>query len=78
MFHLILNAYWEALDFELPPTGERGAWRRWIDTGYAAPGDIVEWRLRPACFRNLLPRGAAFGSHAIHGSGLKRFQHCLS
>ena len=23
LFHVILNAYWEPLDFELPPAGER-------------------------------------------------------
>ena len=31
-FHLILNAYWEPLEFELPPAGDGGPWRRWIDT----------------------------------------------
>lgn len=43
-FHLILNAYWETLDFELPPapTGER--WRRWIDTFLPSPDDITEWK----------------------------------
>ena len=32
--HLILNAYWEPLDFELPPrqSGVELSWRRWIDT----------------------------------------------
>jgi isoamylase len=34
LFHLILNAYWEPLDFELPPAanGNTNPWRRWIDT----------------------------------------------
>jgi isoamylase len=46
VFHLILNAYWEALDFELPPVGNgRGnQWRRWIDTALDSPNDIVEWQ----------------------------------
>jgi len=46
LFHLILNAYWEALDFELPPVSEVGGnpWRRWIDTALALPNDIVEWQ----------------------------------
>ena len=36
--HLIANAYWEALDFELPQIGrERVSWRRWINTGLASP-----------------------------------------
>ncbi|HXA21284.1 MAG TPA: glycogen debranching protein GlgX [Acetobacteraceae bacterium] len=45
VFHLILNAYWEPLDFELPP--DMGAWRRWIDTSLHAPQDIVEWQAAP-------------------------------
>jgi glycogen operon protein len=44
--HLILNAYWESLEFELPQlknnSGEE-KWRRWIDTSLASPNDIVEW-----------------------------------
>jgi isoamylase len=49
LFYLILNAYWEALDFELPQIGEFGeqAWRRWIDTTLDAPDDIVEWESAP-------------------------------
>ncbi len=48
-FYLILNAYWEALDFELPQTGTGpgDTWRRWIDTTLDSPGDIVEWRDAP-------------------------------
>ncbi|HET6574814.1 MAG TPA: glycogen debranching protein GlgX [Fimbriiglobus sp.] len=47
-FHLILNAYWETLEFELPPTtADRGPWRRWIDTFLPSPQDIVEWRAAP-------------------------------
>ncbi len=43
--HLILNAYWEPLDFELPPAGKGGdePWRRWIDTAQEPPNDIVPW-----------------------------------
>ena len=42
--HLIANAYWEALDFELPQIGRPGiSWRRWINTGFASPQDIVHW-----------------------------------
>jgi isoamylase len=44
-FHAILNAYWEPLEFELPPPGENGTpWSLWIDTGLESPQDIVEWR----------------------------------
>jgi glycogen operon protein len=44
--HLILNAFWEPLEFELPPAA--GAWRRWIDTSLQSPEDIVEWQKAPA------------------------------
>jgi len=45
-FYLILNAYWEPLEFELPASGEggAGAWRRWIDTALASPHDVVPWQ----------------------------------
>ena len=49
LMHLILNAYWEPLDFELPPAGKgRGiGWRRWIDTAQPTPHDIVPWEKAP-------------------------------
>jgi glycogen operon protein len=40
--HLIFNAYWEPLEFELPD-GNRGPWKRWIDTTLDPPNDIVHW-----------------------------------
>jgi glycogen operon protein len=45
-FYVILNAYWEALDFELPHPRENSedAWRRWIDTTLDSPHDIAEWQ----------------------------------
>jgi glycogen operon protein len=46
--HLILNAYWEALTFELPQPSGEGPWRRWIDTALDSPNDIVPWRDAPA------------------------------
>ncbi len=40
--HLILNAYWEPLDFELPiPDVPADGWRRVIDTSLEAPDDIA-------------------------------------
>ena len=45
-FHLILNAYWEPLKFELPEL-DHGRWRRWIDTGCESPEDIVPWEQAP-------------------------------
>jgi len=49
LIHLILNAYWEPLDFELPPVGSgaRNQWRRWIDTAQETPNDIVPWEKAP-------------------------------
>lgn len=45
LIYVILNAYWEALDFELPVLGNRiGNWRRWIDTALDSPHDICEWK----------------------------------
>jgi glycogen operon protein len=48
-FHLILNAYWEPLDFELPDETEShgNPWRRWIDTSLDSPEDIVDWPAAP-------------------------------
>jgi isoamylase len=50
LFHLISNAYWEPLDFELPPVnnGCRDPWRRWIDTYLDSPQDIVSWQTAPS------------------------------
>ena len=47
--HFIFNAYWEPLDFELPPIGAAKpfSWRRWIDTFQEPPEDIVAWRDAP-------------------------------
>ncbi len=45
LLYVILNAYWEALDFELPRLKDRtGIWRRWIDTALDTPNDICEWK----------------------------------
>jgi isoamylase len=48
-FHAMLNAYWEPLEFELPPVCERSedSWRRWIDTTLDSPNDIVDWQTAP-------------------------------
>jgi isoamylase len=46
--HIILNAYWEPLVFELPFTAREGdQWRRWIDTSLDSPYDIVDWPTAP-------------------------------
>ncbi len=46
--HLILNSYWEPLEFELRLLSEgRDAWRRWIDTALDPPHEIIEWQAAP-------------------------------
>jgi len=49
LVHLILNAYWESLEFELPRAGDDDgdSWHRWIDTTLDSPQDIVEWGTAP-------------------------------
>ncbi len=50
VLHVIVNAYWEPLSFELPldARGAVGAWRRWIDTSLESPEDIVDPERAPA------------------------------
>ncbi len=45
-FYLILNAFWEPLEFDLPIL-ESGTWRRWIDSSLDSPCDIVPWETAP-------------------------------
>jgi isoamylase len=47
LFHFVLNAYWEPLEFELPKLNAGKQWRRWIDTGLDSPNDIVSWTAAP-------------------------------
>jgi glycogen operon protein len=54
-FYMITNAFWDALEFELPTIrdpGGSGWWRRWIDTGLESPQDIVEWQTAAAVAGN--------------------------
>ena len=45
LFHVILNAYWQPLDFELArlDNAAENPWRRWIDTALDSPHDILAW-----------------------------------
>ena len=40
--HVLLNAYWEALEFELPPLPPTLRWRRMIDTALPSPEDFAD------------------------------------
>jgi glycogen operon protein len=44
MRFIAINAYWNPLEFELPPVagGPKGGWLRLIDTSLPSPNDIVE------------------------------------
>jgi glycogen operon protein len=48
--YLMINAYWEPLDFALPSLPKEGppSWRRWIDTSNSSPDDICDWSSAPA------------------------------
>jgi len=41
-FHLMLNAFWQALNFAVPAPPENASWVRVIDTFLPAPSDIVD------------------------------------
>jgi glycogen operon protein len=55
-FHSIFNAYWEPLEFELPPPTEGNRWHRWIDTSLDSPDDIAEGQSAPPVASSLHPR----------------------
>ena len=38
--HIVANAYWDPLDFALPPTEDGAAWQRILDTSLPPPDDI--------------------------------------
>jgi glycogen operon protein len=50
VIHGIFNAYWKALDFELPPVpdGPGGTWRRLVDTSLEPPEDVRLFDAAPA------------------------------
>ncbi|MBW4699282.1 MAG: hypothetical protein KME03_15585 [Aphanocapsa lilacina HA4352-LM1] len=58
--HVLLNAYWEALDFELPLPPPGLVWHRIVDTARPAPEDIAG---RP----DAPPRGHLPGRGALDG-----------
>jgi glycogen operon protein len=47
VFHVMFNAYWKPLTFELPPLESGRSWRRWVDTYRATPDDVVSWDAAP-------------------------------
>jgi glycogen operon protein len=69
-FHLILNAYWEPLDFELPVCNGTEGWRRWIDTALDPPDEIVEWQKALPVPGRTYHAGARSVVMLVAGSGL--------
>ena len=47
ILHLIINAYWEALDFEIPVLEAGELWRGCVDTYLEPPDDIYAWADAP-------------------------------
>lgn len=45
--HIILNAYWEPLTFELPPLGHGEVWCRIVDTARSSPDDFCRPEAAP-------------------------------
>jgi glycogen operon protein len=48
--YLMINAYWQALDFQLPPAPDWAdqGWHCWLDTQRETPDDIHAWSDAPA------------------------------
>ncbi|MBN1640565.1 MAG: glycogen debranching protein GlgX [Anaerolineae bacterium] len=42
VIHVLFNAYWDDLQFELPPRPPDRPWRRFVDTSLPSPADIAE------------------------------------
>src|SRR5262249_14727960 len=56
LLHFIINAYWEALEFEVPPLEKpHESWLRCVDTYLDPPNDICAWedaeRLQGSTYR---------------------------
>jgi isoamylase len=66
IFYVILNAYWESLEFELP-ANNGNPWHRWIDTGLDSPQDIAEWLSAPPV-AGLIYRAAPRSVVALYAS----------
>jgi isoamylase len=51
--HMMLNAFWEPLVFELP--SPQNTWQRWIDTALDSPDDISPWDQAPVVSKSTYP-----------------------
>jgi glycogen operon protein len=55
--HVMLNAYWEALMFDLPGLGPHDCWCRIVDTALPPPRDFCYPKEAPVFERDLYPVG---------------------
>ena len=79
LLYIILNAYWEALDFELPMvTNGTENWRRWIDTALDPPHDICGWKTATPVLGGTYRAGARSVVVLIAGEGIdiENFSEC--
>ncbi len=54
LLHLMVSAYWDALDFQIPPAEQGGEpWRRCIDTFLDSPDDIRDWAEAPVVYGSI-------------------------
>jgi glycogen operon protein len=73
LLYVVLNAYWEALEFELPvPSNGAGNWRRWIDTALEPPEEICEWSTAVLVPSGMYHAGARSVVVLIAGEGVNR------
>jgi glycogen operon protein len=71
LLHVMLNAFWEPLTFQLPLPPENGdqVWRRCFDTALLSPDDINLWAEAPAVQTTtyvVQPRSVALLALALH------------
>jgi isoamylase len=71
--HIMFNAYWEHLDFELPVLRDGAMnWSRWIDTALDPPHDICDWQQETRVPQSTYRVGARSMVVLIAGEGVKR------
>ncbi|MBD2481737.1 glycogen debranching protein GlgX [Planktothrix sp. FACHB-1365] len=59
--HIMLNAYWEPLKFQIPPLSKNERWHRLVDTALVVPNDISSLSVAPPIsvkYYHVSPRSA--------------------
>ena len=71
--HIIFNAYWEPLEFELPALRDgTESWWRWIDTALDPPHEICDWNAEQPVLGATYRAGARSVVVLISGAGRMR------